>query len=670
MIKKFFSIIIPLVALLFIIGCDAGLPPDNANGIIKITLNTAATKGTIGITEYEITEAAITLTAPDATEETKTWVTGGETTLIFQNKGTGLYNLSVTESDELGNSTSFDASFTARSGYNVALTIYLGGDISVIIDTDTTPTAVPDGGFSTLDAPDLGSAANYAILAGSTITNAGLTVVDGNIGLYPGITVTGFGPGICNGTIAVYPDPNVATAKLDLAAAYNDLDGRTGGTMVSPELGGTTLTSGVYYSAAGTLAITGSLTLDAQGAANAVFIFQAATTLVTAADSSIILVNGAQAENVYWQIGSSATIGANTMFKGTMIALASITLSTGATIEGRVLTQVAAVSLAANTITSTAAVPTPVVTAEPTPLPTDEPTAEPTPVPTDEPTAEPTPVPTDEPTAEPTPVPTEEPTAEPTPVPTDEPTAEPTPIPTDEPTVEPTPVPTDEPTVEPTPIPTDEPTAIPVTGQAPVDLGSAAHYAILAGSTVTNAGLTVVNGDIGLSPGIAVTGFGPGVVNGTISIYPDPLVATAKLDLTDAYNDAAGRTGPVLISPELGGTTISPGLYNSAAGTFAITGILTLDAQGDADAVFIFQSATTLVTAGDSSIILTNGAQAKNIFWQVGSSATIGSNTIFKGTILAMASITVSSGVTIDGRALTQVAAVSLDTNTITVPTL
>jgi hypothetical protein len=316
-----------------------------------MTLKTAATKGTIGITEYEITEAAITLTAPDATEETKTWVTGGETTLIFQNKGTGLYNLSVTESDELGNTASYETSFTTRSGYNVALTIYLGGDISVIIDTDPSPTEVPDNEFSTVTAPDLGSAANYAVLAGSTVTNAGLTVVNGNIGLYPGIAVTGFGPGICNGTIAVYPDPVVATAKLDLTSAYNDLDGRTGGTMISPELGGTTLTSGVYYSAAGTLALTGDLTLDAQGAANAVFIFQAATTLVTAANSSIILVNGAQAENVYWQIGSSGTIGANTIFKGTMIALASITISNGVTIDGRALTQVAAISLDTNVIT-------------------------------------------------------------------------------------------------------------------------------------------------------------------------------------------------------------------------------------------------------------------------------------------------------------------------------
>jgi len=583
--------------LLLIFSCNDNLNPDNANGIIKITLNTAAARGTIGIAEYKITNAAVTLMAPDATEETQTWVTGGETTLIFQNKGTGSYNLSVIESDELNNTASFATSFTARSGYNVALTIYLGGEISVIIDTDLTPTATPGGGFSTVNAPDLGSAANYAILAGSTVTSAGLTVVNGNIGLYPGIAVTGFGPGICNGTIAVYPDSIVATAKLDLTTAYNDLAGRTGGTMISPELGGVTLTPGVYYSAAGTLALTGSLTLDAQGAANAVFIFQAATTLVTAANSSIILINGAQAENVYWQIGSSGTIGANTIFKGTMIALASITISNGVTIEGRALTQVAAITLD-NTTIDPGLIPAPTAIPTPTLTPTPTPTAVPTP----------------------------------------------------------------------TLAPTLVPTTVPSTGQTLIDLGSANNFAILAGSTITNAGNTIVNGDIGLSPGSTVTGFLPGILNGNLYVYPDPIAATAKLDLTTAFNEAAGRVGATLISSELGGTTISPGLYKSAAGTFAITGDLTLDAQGNANAVFVFQAATTLVTAGNSSIILAGGAQAQNVFWQVGSSATIGMNTIFKGTIMAQASITVSAGVTLDGRALTQTAAITLDTDTINIP--
>jgi len=211
-------------------------------------------------------------------------------------------------------------------------------------------------------------------------------------------------------------------------------------------------------------------------------------------------------------------------------------------------------------------------------------------------------------------------------------------------------------------------TTSPAVGQVQVNLGTADNFAILAGSTITNTGLTIVNGDIGLNPGISVTGFPPGILNGTLHLS-DPTVITAKLDLLTAFNDAAGRTGPNLVSSELGGTTLTPGLYNSAAGTFAITGILTLDAQGTADAVFIFQAASTLVTAGNSSIVLINGAQAKNIFWQVGSSATLGIDSVIKGNIMAQASITVSSGVTIDGRALALTAAVTLDTNTITKPT-
>ena len=121
-------------------------------------------------------------------------------------------------------------------------------------------------------------------------------------------------------------------------------------------------------------------------------------------------------------------------------------------------------------------------------------------------------------------------------------------------------------------------------GQVPVNLGTAANFAILAGSTITNTGNTTVNGDIGLSPGTAVTGFPPGVLNGAFHLA-DAIAATAKLDLTAAFNDAAGRTGVLTVPTELGGTTLPPGVYNSAAGTFGITGDLTLDAQGNPDAL-------------------------------------------------------------------------------------
>jgi uncharacterized repeat protein (TIGR01451 family) len=198
-----------------------------------------------------------------------------------------------------------------------------------------------------------------------------------------------------------------------------------------------------------------------------------------------------------------------------------------------------------------------------------------------------------------------------------------------------------------------------------VDMGTADDFAVLGGSTITNTGLSVINGDLGLSPGTSVTGFPPGVVNGTQHVANATAVA-AKTDLVTAYNNAAGQTPVSTVPTELGGTTKLPGIYNSAAGTFGITGTLTLDAAGDPDAVFIFQTGSTLTTAGSSVISLINGAQACNVFWQVGSSATLGTNSVFKGNIFALTSITLTTGANVEGRVLARNGAVTLDTNVIT----
>ena len=203
---------------------------------------------------------------------------------------------------------------------------------------------------------------------------------------------------------------------------------------------------------------------------------------------------------------------------------------------------------------------------------------------------------------------------------------------------------------------------------APVSLGAAASYGVLAASTVTNTGPTTINGGLGLSPGTAITGFPPGQVNGTINA-DNSAALQAQNDLTAAYNTAAASPVTATIPVELGGTTLTPGVYASPAGTFGITGTLTLDAQGDPNAVFIFQAASTLITASASNVVLVNGAQAANVFWVVGSSATLGTYSIIQGNIMAQASITVTTGVTVDGRALARTAAVTLDSDTITVPT-
>ena len=199
---------------------------------------------------------------------------------------------------------------------------------------------------------------------------------------------------------------------------------------------------------------------------------------------------------------------------------------------------------------------------------------------------------------------------------------------------------------------------------APVPLGTAASFAVLAGSTITNTGPTTITGDLGLSPGTSVTGFPPGQVNGTIHAA-DSAALQAQADLTAAYDDAAARTVSATIPVELGGTTQTPGVYDSAAGTFGITGTLTLDAQGDPNAVFIFKAASTLITASASRVSLINGAQASNVFWVVGSSATLGTGSTLQGSILALTSITVTTGTTVNGRALARNGAVTLDTNTV-----
>ena len=209
-------------------------------------------------------------------------------------------------------------------------------------------------------------------------------------------------------------------------------------------------------------------------------------------------------------------------------------------------------------------------------------------------------------------------------------------------------------------------------GQTTVPLGTADTYAVLGASTVTNTGLSAVTGDLGVSPGSAVTGFPPGVVVGVIQT--PAAAAIAQSDLTAAYNNAAGQASLASLAANLGGQTLFPGVYNAAGGTFGISGILTLDGQGNPNAVFILQAATTLITSAGapgvpaSQVLLIGGAQPCNVFWQVGSSATLGTYSIFQGNILALTSITLTTGASLTGRALARNGAVTLDTNAVTAP--
>ena len=439
----------------------------------------------------------------------------------------------------------------------------LAGDI--VWNFTTSPVA------GALEAPVLGSAGTFAVLAGATVTNTGATVLTADLGVSPGTAVTGFPPGILNGTKNA-GNPTSAQAMADLTVAYNDAAGRTlAPVTLAGNLGGLTLPPGLYKSTSSLAISSGDLTLDAQGDPNAVFIFQMASTLVTTSGRAVILAGGAKAANIFWQVGSSATLGTKSTFKGTLMAYASITLTSGATLNGRALARIGAVTLDNNSVVSG-------------------------------------------------------------------------------------------PVVSPPPPPPPPPVGAPA-------LGSAAGFVILAGSTVTSTGLTTLTGDLGVSPGTAVTGFPPGILNGT-KYAGVPTSAQAIADLTIAYNDAAGRNvAPVIIAGNLGGLTLAPGLYKSTSSLAISSGDLTLDAQGNPNAVFIFQMASTLTTTPGRAVILAGGAKASNIFWQVGSSATLGTTCVFKGTIMADQSITLNTGATLDGRALARIGAVSLDGNAAVLPT-
>jgi hypothetical protein len=218
--------------------------------------------------------------------------------------------------------------------------------------------------------------------------------------------------------------------------------------------------------------------------------------------------------------------------------------------------------------------------------------------------------------------------------------------------------------------------------QATINLGSINNFVVLAGSLISNIPTSAISGNVGLSPsaGSMISGFGTTEITGIIytvdatgppSAVSDAIGLTAaKNDLTIAFNEAAGRTSTdmVLLSGNIGGLTLSPGLYKSNGSLEISSGDLTFDAKGNPNAIFIIQIASSLNTTSGRKVFLSGGAKASNIFWQVGTSATLGTTSVFKGTIMADQSISVNTGATLEGRLMARIGAVTLNSNILSLP--
>jgi hypothetical protein len=477
----------------------------------------------------------------------------------------------VGSSATLGTGTSFTGNILAVT----SITLTTGASVSgrslagaaVTMDSNkTAPTFAPGLAI----APSLGTAASFSVLGGSTVTNTGPSAVTGDLGVSsPGVACTGFvgcttgGAGTVSGSIHV-GDALANVAQSDALLAYNQLVAQGCNFNYPPitDIGGRTLSPGVHCFPS-SLGITGTLSLS--GGPNDVYIFKIGSTLVTASNAAVVFPLGASS-NVFWAVGSSATLGTSTVFTGNILAVTSITLTTSANVAGRSLARAAVTMDNNNTVAAI---------------------------------------------------------------------------------------------------------IIPGVATAP-SLGTAAPFAVLAGTTVTNTGATVVNGDLGVStPGVACTGFigctttGLGTVVGTIRVG-EPIAKAAQIDTLLAYNQLLGQACDFNYPPiaDIGGLTLSPGVHCFPS-SVAITGTVTLSG-GPAD-VYVFRIGSTLSTAANALVAFPTGL-GNNVFWAVGSAATLGTGTIFTGNILAVASITLSTGANVSGRSLARAAVTMDNNNTVAAP--
>jgi Ice-binding-like len=415
----------------------------------------------------------------------------------------------------------------------------------------------------------LGGCRNTAVQAGTSLTFGGAqtTITSGDVGISPGTSITG-NYKLVSGTTH-NNDANAQQCTTDMKTAYNQAASQPCTYTIATDLADKTLYPGVYCSLSGTFELTaGTLTLDALGNPFAEWIFQTKETLKTAGATSVNLINNARADNVYWAIGSSATLGGSSSMVGNILAVVSITFGSGSSIIGRGLAR-AAVTFASGSESD--------VGQQSIGLPLNVPKA--------------------------------------------------------------------------------AATLLPGTSSS-VAIGSCKNFAVQAESKITFDGgqTTITSGDVGISPGTSITG-NYKLVSGTTH-NNDANAQQCTTDMKTAYNQAASQPCTYTIATDLADKTLYPGVYCSLSGTFELTaGTLTLDALGNPFAEWIFQTKETLKTAGATSVNLINNARADNVYWAIGSSATLGGSSSMVGNILAVVSITFGSGSSIIGRGLAQVAA-------------
>jgi hypothetical protein len=480
----------------------------------------------------------------------------------------------------------------------------------------------------------LGAAESFSVLSGTAVVSTGVSSVSGDLGVSPGGSITGFPPGNVGGDIHA-GDALAGQAGTAVRDVYDELSdlARTTGTDVTGNMGGRTFTAGVYRSVPA-LALTGTVILDAEGDPEAVFIFHTDAAFNTAAASVVTLANGAIGSNVYWVVAGAAGTGANSFLSGTIVANGAITLGASTQLIGRALS-LDAVTMDAATIRFTNALPptlsigSAAVTKDTTP------------------------------------------------------------------TISGT-----------TSAPASSPITVTVAGQAlqtaagaqgawsvttaalsagvhtivakvrdpagngssatqaltveinpsPLELGASATFSALAGTSVVSTGATTLSGAIGVSPGTTLTGFPPGVYAGARHVG-DVAAATAQSDLLAAIEDALTREPHTRIAGNLGGQTFHVGVHRTATATaLALTGTVTLDAEGNPDAVFIFVTDAAFDTAAASRVALTNGAQASNVFWVADGAMGAGANSFLSGSVLARGSVTLGAETALTGQVLSRAA--------------